>query len=250
MLRMVHRLLLIVYKFLRDSFVKYRIISLVIFASIGLLLFIYLPTCCTTCKYSNIFEIFWCEEFESLTRNSLSLLILGLPTLFILWIFRTHDAQRQIDNNTFFECVRMLTSKEKIISNRAALEQLVELKQKNTSYKERVDSLTQGILLKNTPLFFARLSGINLCLADLTDAYLTNANLSGANLRGADLTGTNLCDTILTDAILYGTDLEKAKHYDTANFKGARYDEYTKFPPGFDPEKAGCIAGRAEDITP
>ena len=224
--------------------VSHRGITLVIAAVLGLLLF--------GCVY---YLLEWCDflksflgnnKFADLTRNSLSLLFLGLPTFFILWVFRTYDVRKQIDNNTFFECVRLLANdKEKIISTKVALEQLMYLKRKNPFYKKRIDSLTRGIPLEKANLYFAQLYDINLFLADLTDAYLTHANLSGANLGGADLTRTNLCDTILTDAILYGTDLEKAEHYDTANFKGARYDKYTKFPPDFKPRKEGCV----KDIT-
>ena len=223
-----------------DYFVNHRIKSLFLAAGLGLVLFI--------CMYyllgwSDFLKNLWEDEkLADLTRNSLSLLFLGLPTFFILWVFRTHDVRKQIDNNTFFECVRLLASKEeKVISTKVALEQLMYLRRKNPSYKRRIDSLTRGIPLEKANLYFAQLYDINLFLADLTGTYLTHANLSGANLTGADLTDTNLCDTILADAKLYGTNLKKALYCATAIFEGARYDETTEFPPDFDPEEAGCI---------
>ena len=320
--------------------VKYRKSFLFLAASLGLGLFfcMYYPPEVITYylpEWSNFFKNFWEDKrLEPLTRNSLSLLVLGLPTFFLLWIFRTYDVRQQlektqknidkteksikktqesIDNSTFFECASLLANEEKEVSKKIALEQLIYLGQKNPSYKERIDSLTQGLPLEKANLSFAELDYINLSNAnlrnailtevklikanlidakligtDLTDANLSgadliNANLSGADLINANLTGTDLTDaklganltdanltgadltranlthavdginftvmkfgadlhnTDLTSATLYGTNLEKAQNYDTAIFKGAKYDEDTKFPPDFDPEKAGCI---------
>ena len=270
-------MLLATKKLLMDFFVNYRIISLVIFAFLGLVLYIF--------TYILLFESTEFPKINDLSRNSLSLLVLGLPTFFILWIFRTHDVQRQIDNSTFFECTRLLASEEKTISKKTALEQLVYLRQKNSSYRERVDSLTRGIPLEKVVLNFAQLNDINLSNADLTgadltganltdadlirtnltDANLTDANLTDADLTGADLTGAdltdaklgvaNLTDTYLNNAKLIGaylfwTNLNGADltgadltgtYLNNADLRGVRYDENTKFPPDFDPHKAGCI---------
>ncbi|HEV3365798.1 MAG TPA: pentapeptide repeat-containing protein, partial [Acidimicrobiia bacterium] len=53
---------------------------------------------------------------------------------------------------------------------------------------------------------------------NLTGADLKGADLTGADLKGADLTGADLNDAILD---------------------GARADEQTKWPEGFDPEAHG-----------
>ena len=231
MLRMVHRLLLIVYKLLIDSFLKYRIISLILSASLGIVLFRYMyypPEVLTYYlpEWSSSFKNFWDKELSKFTRNSLSLLVLGLPTFFTLWVFRTHDAQRQIDNNTFFECARMLASEGKKVSKKMALEQLLYLRQKNPFYKERIDSLTQGIPLEKANLNSTQLKDINLSSADLTKAKLNDTDLTKAKLNDTDLTkadlihvnltkaklnDTNLTDTDLTSANLTDTDLTGAK---------------------------------------
>jgi hypothetical protein len=46
------------------------------------------------------------------------------------------------------------------------------------------------------------------------------ADLDGADLRGATLTAT---------------------HLEATNLTGARYDAHTRWPSGFDPEKAGAV---------
>ena len=227
-------------KLLRDFSVEYRIIYLFLAAVLGLLLFGYTYYYLSTCTFS------LCKKFGDLTHNSLSLLVLGLPTFFVLWVFRTHDVQRQIDNNTFFECTHLLASNEKKVSKKIALEQLVYLKQKNSIYQKRIDSLTRGISLEEATLNFAQLYDINLSGAILINAYLIGTNLRSANLtyaylNGADLNYAYLHNANLTEAKLYGANLEKAEHYNTATFTGAIYDKNTKFPPGFDPQKAGCI---------
>ena len=222
-----------------DFFVKHRITSLFLAAGLGIVLFGCIYYLLEWCDFSKSF--LGDNEYADLTRNSLSLLFLGLPTFFILWVFRTHDVREQIDNNIFFECVRLLASGEKEISTKVALGQLMYLRRKNPSYKKRIDSHTRGIPLKKANLYFAQLYDINLLKTDLTGVDLTNANLSGANLTRANLTDTNLHDTNLAGAKLYGTDLKKALYWDTAIFEGARYDETTEFPPDFDPKEAGCI---------
>lgn len=82
--------------------------------------------------------------------------------------------------------------------------------------------------LYGADLFRANLSGANLFRSNLFGAYLSGANLSGANLHKADLSWANLSGANLSDANLSGADLYKA------NLSGARYDEYTRFPSGFD----------------
>jgi len=61
----------------------------------------------------------------------------------------------------------------------------------------------------------AYLDGVNVVKADLTEADLFGANLTGANFRGANLGGVDL--------------------------KGAKANEDTVWPEGFDPVAAGVI---------
>jgi uncharacterized protein YjbI with pentapeptide repeats len=72
------------------------------------------------------------------------------------------------------------------------------------------------------------LSGADFRLADLTEADLTGANLKGANLKRANLKRANLEGANLEGANLRGVDLG-----------GAKADEDTTWPEGFDPVAAG-----------
>jgi len=121
-----------------------------------------------------------------------------------------------------------------------------------------------GLELTGLDLSEVDLSGANLSGADLREANLSRANLSQANLQGAKLRRTNL-----VGATLKGADLQRANMYRTkliradltganlaradlrigadlrgaaitdTTFRGALYDEYTKFPPDFDPTAMG-----------
>lgn len=81
--------------------------------------------------------------------------------------------------------------------------------------------------------------------ADLSDADLYGADLSGADLSGADLRGANLHWADLFGANLRGADLRHAdidsSSLPEADLRRASYDQDTKFPRGFDPDKAGMI---------
>ena len=148
-------------------------------------------------------------------QSSITLLFLGLPTFFTLWVFRTHDVQEQLDkaekqldkaekqikkteentnNNTFFECVRMLMfeappesdEKDRIKNSfhkKVALEQLAYLKRETGFDKKRIDLLTKSLSsLNTTELNYARLSGINLSDMNLIGISLIDADLSNADL--------------------------------------------------------------------
>ena len=152
---------------------------------------------------------------SSVLHGSLTILALGLPTFFVLWLFRTHDVQRQINktkentnNSTLFECAKMLTekysegyTKENSLSAKIALEQLAYLRREPGFDKERVNLITQGLSLEGVHLRGAHLSGLDLSRANLRKAHLEDANLSGTNLSGANLgyaylQGTNLSNFV------------------------------------------------------
>ena len=95
----------------------------------------------------------------------------------------------------------------------------------------------------------ANLSRCNLEGANLTRAKMRRANLIGCNCKGTDFSGSNLYRIKLLRANLQdalfnradlriGADLREADITST-NFRGALYDEYTKFPPYFDPIAQG-----------
>jgi uncharacterized protein YjbI with pentapeptide repeats len=96
----------------------------------------------------------------------------------------------------------------------------------------------------------------NLAGANLHSANLRLAQLRGVNLRGADLAGASLSRAWLMSADLTGANLAAADLTNVglgayfqwrpparlggANFTGARYNRYTRWPPGFDPHKHGA----------
>jgi hypothetical protein len=69
-------------------------------------------------------------------------------------------------------------------------------------------------------------------------AFLNGADLQGLDLHEADLNPGNLSHVNLRGANLSSADLSWAD-IRGSNLKGAKYNEHTKFPPEFDPEKAG-----------
>ncbi len=99
----------------------------------------------------------------------------------------------------------------------------------------------KGISFRRATLYWAclaeaDLSGCNFEEADLRGATLTGAILVGANLRLAQLCRDNLGGpTRLQGADLSGANLSGA------NLEGAEYDARTRFPPGFQPKREGCV---------
>jgi len=64
---------------------------------------------------------------------------------------------------------------------------------------------------------------------------LAGADLSGADLRGANMFGADLFNADLSSADLRGADLSWVR------LTGARYNEHTQFPEGFDPVARGMV---------
>ncbi len=129
-----------------------------------------------------------------------------------------------------------------------------------------------GTNLSHADLSYADLSGADLRAARLNDADLTEANLRGARLAGAQLqrakldgahldgadlreadlrkallVGTHLQDALLDEADLRGADLNedfRRTELDGAALKDVRTDSHTKWPDGFDLERAVAQAVR------
>lgn len=102
--------------------------------------------------------------------------------------------------------------------------------------------------LTSSGLYGADLREANLFKAVLVDADIARADLRGADLRGANLRGAKLQGSKLKGALLQGADL-RATDLRHTKFSTAVYDEKTRWPEGFDPEKEGAVpaekAGRA-----
>ncbi len=95
--------------------------------------------------------------------------------------------------------------------------------------------------MERVDLSSASLRGSVLMHARLARARLDYADLTNADLRFADLAGASLVDTNLWRADLRGTDLSACGSAGVANLRRARYDQTTRWPPGFDPVIAGAV---------
>lgn len=94
-----------------------------------------------------------------------------------------------------------------------------------------------GAHLAGADLERADLGGASLRQADLSRARLRFARLERADLAGADLRHADLTGASLGKADLAGADLRDAR-LDFADLAGVGHDGATRFPAGFDPERA------------
>lgn len=98
----------------------------------------------------------------------------------------------------------------------------------------------------------ATLEKAYIAYAKLAGADLTNASLAGCDLRGirwlakVNLAGADLSHANLSHVDLRGVDLSTAKLNDTAIYQ-ARFDEQTRFPPGFTIPESLIWAGTGTD---
>ena len=92
--------------------------------------------------------------------------------------------------------------------------------------------------LSSTQLANTKLSHTELVHANLSHAYLLNADLSHADLEHANLSNTNLSGADLSNTNLFRANLLGAKHSKTY-FKNSVYNNETKLPKNFDPNKEG-----------
>ena len=133
-------------------------------------------------------------------------------------------------------------------------------------WKRLRNAALSGSMLEGADLTGADLAGAQLNSANLVGATLCGANLTGAGLHGAALRGANVRGAILHDADLRRADLRDADFswadfaeadlrgtqldgasLGEARLRGARYDERTAFPSGFDPASARMMRG---DLAP
>ena len=103
--------------------------------------------------------------------------------------------------------------------------------------------------LRNAPLLMSRLDHANLSNTNLSGCLfwhssgLWRANLYQANLSKARFLSQeyNLQDANLEKANLQDTDLRRAVFSSLTRFKGATYNDKTRFPEGFSPKEKGLI---------
>jgi len=163
---------------------------------------------------------------------------------------RTVTALRELDGTRKGTLVRFLY--EAGLSDRA-YEKMIDLQGADLSQLDLLAAALPRINLRRGNLRQAGLRQANLQGADLGQADLRGADLSGADLRGSDLHQAVLQGADLEGADLEGADLEGADLFeaelrmanlDQANLNearliGARYDNFTHWPLGFDPQVAG-----------
>lgn len=104
-----------------------------------------------------------------------------------------------------------------------------------------------GALLSNSVLRNANMNSSILVNADLTGAQMNNsilddADLQSANLNDARLNGASMKGTKLAGAQLQGANLVGAIFDSRTTFQGAKADDNTSWPQGFDLSGAGVIS--------
>jgi uncharacterized protein YjbI with pentapeptide repeats len=98
----------------------------------------------------------------------------------------------------------------------------------------------EGADLRGLELIGARLPFTNLRRAVLRGADLFHADLRSANLQGADLRRASLYHARLQYANLRGADLRLA-NLRGAEMEGSLYDEGTRWPIFFNPQRRLCL---------
>ena len=216
-------LVLLVYGFI-DFILKYRKWSLLGAGFLGLVLatnVLILINSSGSDSCTALYEIVTFIKGHQVLVSSITILALGLPTFFTLWLFRTHDTQENINNSTFFECARLLATKdspegsdkypiEDSLPKEIALEQLAYLKRETSFDKKKIDLLTRNLFLIKKEFSYVQLSGIDLSGVNLQQAILVRADLTRAGLRLADLSRTNLSRANLSNADLSRANLSNA----------------------------------------
>lgn len=107
----------------------------------------------------------------------------------------------------------------------------------------------RGATLKSAGMQAADFSGANFQDTDLGNISFQNSKLVGANLRGAkgiadvqkaDLRGADLCGAVFTCTAYY---MEGCK------LKGAKFNQNTRWPAGFDVAASGAVEEKANATT-
>ena len=179
--------------------------------------------------------------------SSLTTLLLVLPTLLFLWIFRTHDTREQIrttQNNTLSSILThaldMISSND-LKRRSMGLVQLAQLKKQTKDFDARIDAATRGLNLSEDPYLSKRSLLEIYKLSPLIYSSLENMDLSGANLSSANLSGANLSGASLICTVLIGSFLTNVNLRDVKDLSGAIYNDETQFPKGFNPEARGMV---------
>jgi hypothetical protein len=91
----------------------------------------------------------------------------------------------------------------------------------------------------------ASVTNCNMHVVDLRYSYLVDADLSHSLLQGARVNGANLEGAKFEHCYLHGADF-RGSNLAKASVTGAKADDETRWPTGFDPKSAGIIVQRDE----
>lgn len=128
-------------------------------------------------------------------------------------------------------------------------ETLLQSAQDNLVGRDLRDAWLPEANLRRVDLSDVDLRGAILRRARLRGARLWRANLAEADLRGADLSGASIGAAKFQNADLRGAKFRSSglglliweAELGGADFTGARYNRFTRWPAGFDPEARGCL---------
>lgn len=82
--------------------------------------------------------------------------------------------------------------------------------------------------------------------ANLTGAFMRSGIYEGADFAGANFTGADVGRARFAGAILHGANLELSIDLQEADLTGARADDSTRWPRGFDPKERGVLLEATE----
>jgi uncharacterized protein YjbI with pentapeptide repeats len=114
----------------------------------------------------------------------------------------------------------------------------VSLREANLAGASLVGANLERADLYGAEIFFTNLREANLANAVLIKASLVRANLEGANLSGALLIAADLEEAYLYEANLRGADLSGLTNLSGADLNGARANDETRWPSGWDRNRA------------
>ena len=128
----------------KECFLENSFYVLVLGALLGIALFLFVK------EYDLLSKVFFYSEetTENIEKKrfitNLLPVILGLPIILFLWVFRTHDTKEQLDKaqtnieqQDFHDALRMLAD-DKLISQEIAVLRLIDISKKNKIYDDTI----------------------------------------------------------------------------------------------------------------
>ena len=126
-----------------------------------------------------------------------------------------------------------------------------EYNNNNFAHANFARAMLQSVEMKNSNFYLANLtnmgghnssaafswfSGSNFTLAHFDYSLFVGSRFDGATFNGADFLSANFSNALFVDA-----DLSGSINWETANWTGAKYNDYTIFAAGMDPNALGMV---------